>query len=670
MEMEHCSKAGCKDSFTSGNYCITTCPYNEWRISVDSVTELADMTHGRQLKKISDLIQSEAAKEAKLVTCEVIAVVLYTGPMVIHIVFFRCHRQLISLLFQFVVYNAILRRFPKDLYSRFFDGGNLYATTIHVLVSAVQKISRVTKLLEGMKLYRGLGGMMELPDHFFKGDKFGCRGFAEWGFMSSTTSRDVALQYSGVKEGRPRAMVLVISVGAVDRGACIRDFSQFPGEKEYLYLPVSFLAPLGPIEYEITDHGLVQMIPVRVNSNLKALTTEQMLERKKQMHISSFKHLLDDLHVKLAAAADSDVSQSRLANDLVNSAGARIKAKVQDLVEKILEESRKVLSTHEALRSEDFVEILAFRARTQEMMDTVSFARAKFEYWVSSAAEKIESVISYSPRMCHRLWTAKLERRVLTCTGPEQQAEALALCRIRGLVESSVEECNEVGETPLQLAAAEGMGLKDLRLLVLASADVDGLASDGRTPAYIAAQSGQDDSLRALVALGASVNRAGVQGRSPMWIAALNGHVDCIRALRDLGGDVDQAADNSCTPLYVAAECGHVECVSLLQGLGADPNRQERNGMTPAFIAALNGHAAVLSVLSRVSADLDRAKPNGCTPAYVAAEFGHAECLRVLAGAGADMGRANVNGVTPAEVARRRGHESCVELLGLLSGGG
>jgi hypothetical protein len=121
--------------------------------------------------------------------------------------------------------------------------------------------------------------------------------------MSTTSSKNVALQYSGVKEGRPCAMVLVISVGAVDRGACIRDFSQFPAEVEYLYLPVSFVAPSEPSHFEITDDGLVQMIPVLVNSNLKTLTTEQMLERKKQMHMSSFKYLLDDLRSKLTLAA-------------------------------------------------------------------------------------------------------------------------------------------------------------------------------------------------------------------------------------------------------------------------------------------------------------------------------------------------------------------------------
>ncbi len=65
----------------------------------------------------------------------VIALILYTGPM-------------------FVVYNSILRRFPLDIYTVFSRGGNLFSTTIFVLVSAVQKISTRMSLPLGTKLYR------------------------------------------------------------------------------------------------------------------------------------------------------------------------------------------------------------------------------------------------------------------------------------------------------------------------------------------------------------------------------------------------------------------------------------------------------------------------------------------------------------------------------------
>ena len=69
---------------------------------------------------------------------------------------------------------------------------------------------------------------MELPDDFWKADDQGRRGYAEWGFMSTTSSKSIALLYSGVKEGKPLPMVLVMEASSVDRGACIRAFSQYP----------------------------------------------------------------------------------------------------------------------------------------------------------------------------------------------------------------------------------------------------------------------------------------------------------------------------------------------------------------------------------------------------------------------------------------------------------
>jgi hypothetical protein len=71
------------------------------------------------------------------------------------------------------------------------ETGNLYATTIAVLVSAVQKIAQATKLPEGLRLFRGLGGLMDLPKEFFTADAGGRKGFVEWGFMSTTSDEQV-----------------------------------------------------------------------------------------------------------------------------------------------------------------------------------------------------------------------------------------------------------------------------------------------------------------------------------------------------------------------------------------------------------------------------------------------------------------------------------------------
>jgi hypothetical protein len=81
----------------------------------------------------------------------------------------------------------VLRRFPKDLNERMGS----YTTTIFVLISAVQKVARVMKLPEGTQLYRGMGGLMDLPEHFFRADAQGVKGFVEWGFMSTTSNLEV-----------------------------------------------------------------------------------------------------------------------------------------------------------------------------------------------------------------------------------------------------------------------------------------------------------------------------------------------------------------------------------------------------------------------------------------------------------------------------------------------
>ncbi len=104
--------------------------------------------------------------------------------------------------------------------------GNRYTTTIHVLVSTVLKISQKTKVPEGRRVFRGLGGMV-LDDKWFNSDVRRTRGGVELGFLSTTLNRSTAMEYSGVKKGR--GIVLEIDVGAIDCGAQLDCLSQYPG---------------------------------------------------------------------------------------------------------------------------------------------------------------------------------------------------------------------------------------------------------------------------------------------------------------------------------------------------------------------------------------------------------------------------------------------------------
>lgn len=140
---------------------------------------------------------------------------------------------------QFQVYNVVLRRFPRDAYDGQLECGNVYTTTIYVLVSAVTNIARETRMSAGLKLYRGLGGDKTFPVSFFKSNDKGHKGVLEWAFMSTTANKSIALQYSGIRQGKPYPTILEMDAGSVDRGADLSNFSQYPGSLSILNTSVA-----------------------------------------------------------------------------------------------------------------------------------------------------------------------------------------------------------------------------------------------------------------------------------------------------------------------------------------------------------------------------------------------------------------------------------------------
>ncbi len=82
MKAEHCSMSGFEEKFVTSNTKKNTWPAKEWAITVCNKHGRAGPSSSRKLKKIQDLMQEDIVLRAKLTRCEVIAIVLYTGPMV------------------------------------------------------------------------------------------------------------------------------------------------------------------------------------------------------------------------------------------------------------------------------------------------------------------------------------------------------------------------------------------------------------------------------------------------------------------------------------------------------------------------------------------------------------------------------------------------------------
>jgi hypothetical protein len=176
----------------------------------------------RRRLTLQELLCIPEVIDAKMRVEEAIAAYQYTGPL------FQVDSKFFNLACNIDVpltvvpqqWNGVLRSASEKSSDRRFT------TSIHVLVSAVLKLARASRVPPGRVVWRGLGGLV-LDHHWFQCDGRGVRGGAELGFLSATSRRSVALEYSGVKQ--KRGVLLELEVGAVDNGARLDMLSQYPG---------------------------------------------------------------------------------------------------------------------------------------------------------------------------------------------------------------------------------------------------------------------------------------------------------------------------------------------------------------------------------------------------------------------------------------------------------
>ena len=76
-----------------------------------------------------------------------------------------------------------------------------------------------------------------LPPKFWEANEQGVKGGIELAFMSTTLDRKVAMGFAKTEEGP--STIFEIQMGMVDRGADVQWCSQFPGEAEVLFAPLT-----------------------------------------------------------------------------------------------------------------------------------------------------------------------------------------------------------------------------------------------------------------------------------------------------------------------------------------------------------------------------------------------------------------------------------------------
>jgi ankyrin repeat protein len=681
MKLEHCQRSDSNDAFNTSNYNLCTTPALEWSYAVDGQQPPHEqLSHGRVIRPIEELMQLDVVKRAKLQRVEVISMSLYTGPM-------------------FMKYNPCLRQGKAD-------GRNMFATTIFVLVSAVQKIARVTEISEKLVLYCGLGNVRDLPESFMRPDATGSKGWTEFGFRSTTADKSVALDYSGIKKGNPHPMVISFTPNAVDRGACIAELSQYPGEKEYLFVPCSFLQPNGAPALEVVKEGIVNVVPVHLSLNLKTETIEEIVSKKRDIHFASFGSLLEELATDLKDMKDAGCLYDNSLRSYERQHKQWQPYTVDLMLGNIMAQCKEVYDKQASEDNSAFVDDFRFRNLVTEMLDVKLMAKSKLQVWMQDSLYYSCDCYAHDLRSCHRRWLSLLRNRITASAGDsvECRKHAIKYLLTKGLLSVGDPSQPVKGELPITAAACEGWPEQDIDALYAAGGSLSsglpvywasffgnsqalaaflqrgGNANEQRTytlkyldeeqlcdecPMHVAAQTEEPDSLKILAQHGANVNQIDNYGRDALFYAVQYKNLGAVRVLLDLGANPWNETTTRLAFLLAVSE-GPLEVLSLFLDRCNINDDQKKMALNAALERAVSkGHSDALSLL------LDRCNINDQqkgTALWASANNGKAHCVQLLLAA-----RANGNArrkmreendfTTPLEIALQRGHSSCVELL-------
>ena len=179
---------------------------------------------GRKKMRLKDFMKTSQAKEAKLNEAEIVATRLYT-----------------TMAFEYM--NNPLRDEKR------YEKGEQcpLAVTTYFAWNGIKKLRALHEGAPETTLWRGMRNL-EVADDFMR------RGGTELGFMSTTQDLTVAVRYCLSKQS---LLFKIVAPVFMSMGAEVHWLSAFPGEKEILYPPLTYLKPTGRSQVIFRTYFLV-----------------------------------------------------------------------------------------------------------------------------------------------------------------------------------------------------------------------------------------------------------------------------------------------------------------------------------------------------------------------------------------------------------------------------
>jgi ankyrin repeat protein len=202
------------------------------------------------------------------------------------------------------------------------------------------------------------------------------------------------------------------------------------------------------------------------------------------------------------------------------------------------EQTNKYGNIFEAIRAGD---IKAMKVIIKKEPNALKQIDEKSQYKGSALFEAIVLTAPINP-------SAQQFSKLLPKVDPKTSWEMIVYMIKKG---ADVNFKNEIGETPLQIAAAYGH--KDLVVLLLDNnADINMQCTSGWSPLHQTAMKGKKDIAEYLIKKGANVNIKDKEGHTPLHSAAGYGYTDIVELLLINGAEVNIKDKDKHTPLDYA----------------------------------------------------------------------------------------------------------------------
>ncbi|XP_067672358.1 ankyrin-1-like [Haliotis asinina] len=207
--------------------------------------------------------------------------------------------------------------------------------------------------------------------------------------------------------------------------------------------------------------------------------------------------------------------------------------------------------------------------------------------------------------------------------------------------------CDSEGWTPLYQAASSG-DLEITKLLLNNGASLEVSTTAGETILHGGVYGNNPDIIELLIQSGCKVNQVNSQGQHPLMAAVMSrSHVSIVKALIAAGSDLNLPENNEqLSPLHATIHHHHHDAAILLINAGCDINSVNSRDQTPLHNACEKGKADIVAhILKQPHLNPDGIKSTAL-PLHAAAVNGHVNIVQMLLEAKFNINQLSDGGLT------------------------